>query len=300
LLATGFYRTRLRRDRFPGVAVLCYHGIRHDREVRGPLPFEELHVRASELEGHCRLIREECHPISLRDWLAADQQERELPSRPVLVTFDDGYESVFTRAKAILETYQIPAVVFVSSGAVRRGGLFWYDRAAIRYDEASVETAKSLPHDQWQQWEQAIVDVEASAELRVLTPAQVGELAAHPLFEIGGHTVNHPILANADEPTQRREIEENRRELEAWTGSEVSVFAYPNGRPGIDYTERTTMLVCGLGYRMAFSTRSGFASIEESRWERPRFLMLSGITTEELAHRLAFSWRRKASAESIR
>ena len=43
---------------FPGVAVLCYHGVRADAWPPGTIPFEPLHVRAAELEGHCRLIRE--------------------------------------------------------------------------------------------------------------------------------------------------------------------------------------------------------------------------------------------------
>ena len=295
LLVAGFYRRHLERDRFPGVAVLCYHGVRDDEESASPIPFRDLHVRVSELESHCRLIREECHPISLRDWVAADAGERELPPRPVLVTFDDGYQTVLTRARPVLEKFRIPAVVFVASEAVRTGHSFWYDRAAVRFGETSVEEAKSLSHEDWRRWERSSVDVEPMVELKALTPEEIRGLAEHPLFEFGGHTVTHLILANADEPTQRREIAENRRELESWIGRRITAFAYPNGRPGVDYTSATVDLVRELDYPMAFSTRPGFATAEDSRWERPRFLMLAGISEEELAHRLAFSWRRGPS-----
>jgi hypothetical protein len=96
LLATGHYRRALRRSRFPGVAVLGYHGLRGDDWPAGSMAFENLHVRASTFEAHCRVIRETCDPIALDDWRAALLGTAPLPQRPVLVTFDDGYRSVFT------------------------------------------------------------------------------------------------------------------------------------------------------------------------------------------------------------
>jgi peptidoglycan/xylan/chitin deacetylase (PgdA/CDA1 family) len=117
-------------------------------------------------------------------------------------------------------------------------------------------------------------------------------LAQHPLFEIGGHTMIHPILARALAEVQRNEIFGNRDELETLTGVKIWAFAYPNGRPRLDYSEETLQLVQEAGFEIAFSSRSGFALPSESRWERSRFLMLSGISEAELAHRLAYSWRR--------
>ena len=71
LLSTGQYGRRLRDLAFPGVAVLCYHGVREDGQRPGSLPFEDLHVTAAELAEHARVVRETCHPISLEQWRAA-------------------------------------------------------------------------------------------------------------------------------------------------------------------------------------------------------------------------------------
>src|SRR5439155_27278304 len=55
LLATGHYRRHLAAARFPGVVVLCYHAVRPDSAPPEAYPFEQLHVRASELAAHCEL-----------------------------------------------------------------------------------------------------------------------------------------------------------------------------------------------------------------------------------------------------
>src|SRR6266850_1794000 len=62
LLSSGYYGRRLARLQFPGVAVLCYHSVRHDNSEA--LPFHELHVTTSTFERHCQLIAALCHPIS--------------------------------------------------------------------------------------------------------------------------------------------------------------------------------------------------------------------------------------------
>src|SRR5262249_1665819 len=95
LYVSGHYHRRLGRDVLPGVAVLCYHGVRPDKSPPGAVTFQTLHVRVSELEAHCRLVREYCHPISLADWREALAGRAALPARPVLFTFDDGYRTVF-------------------------------------------------------------------------------------------------------------------------------------------------------------------------------------------------------------
>jgi peptidoglycan/xylan/chitin deacetylase (PgdA/CDA1 family) len=291
LLASGHYRRKLSRDRFPGVAVLCYHAVRPDDAPEGSMAFEGLHVRAHELEEHCQLIRKSCDPIRLSTWL--DSGGSTLP-RPVLVTFDDGYRSVFTLAKPILEKYEIPAVVFITSRPAIERRKFWYDEMAAALGEASVEEAKASPHREWSEKLAAlpakpVADDDPHAPLR---PEEIRALAHHPLFEIGGHSSTHPILSRAEEDVQRREIEDNRRELESLAGVAPRAFAYPNGRPATDYDPTSVRLVREGGYEAAFTTRPGFSPSSESRWERSRFLMLAGISDAELGHRLSYSWKK--------
>jgi peptidoglycan/xylan/chitin deacetylase (PgdA/CDA1 family) len=292
LLLSGHYSRRLRGDSFPGVAVLCYHGVRADDWPRGSMTFEGLHVRTNELEAHCRLIRETCHPINVAQWRAALAGGPPLPARPVLVTFDDGYRTVFTLARPILERYAVPAVVFVCSDPVEQRRLLWYDAVARRRGEAEVERIKTRPFGEWEAAAAAASQPADDGDPNApLTLAELKTLADVPGIEIGGHTAAHAILARGSREEQRVQILRNRLSLEACTGQRVRAFAYPNGRPAVDYTPETVELVEASGFDFAFSAHHGFATSKEGPLERSRFLMLAGVSAAELAHRLSYSWR---------
>jgi len=291
LLGAGHYPRRLRGDAFPGVAVLCYHGVRADEWPPGALPFEPLHVRAGELEAHCRLIGETCHPISLGQWRAARAGGPALPARPVLFTFDDGYRTLLTLARPLLERYRIPAVAFVCSDPVAERRLFWHDAVARARGEAEVERVKSLSFAEWQAVAAASARPAASGADAPLAADDIKALA-DGLIEIGAHTADHAILARADREQQGAQIARAKAQLESWIGRPVTAFAYPNGRPGLDYTAESVALVHDLGFDFGFTTRPAFAGPGEPPLERSRFLMLAGVSPAELAHRLYYSWRR--------
>lgn len=273
--------------------MLCYHAVREDGLPPGSLPFEDLHVRAGELEAHCRLIRKTCHPIDLEQWRSALAGGSPLPARPVLMTFDDGYRSFLTAAE-ILGRHGIPAVLFACSGPVERQAALWFDAVARVRGEEEVERLKEVPYPVLREQAAALERaVSASEPEALLSPAELHAVASRPACEIGGHTVSHPILARAGRRDQQEEIAANRSRLQEWTGRPVTAFAYPNGQPGQDYTPETVELVRQAGYDFGFTTRSGFATPGEPPLERSRFMMTAGIGAEELAHRLCYSWPRQ-------
>jgi peptidoglycan/xylan/chitin deacetylase (PgdA/CDA1 family) len=293
LRASGHYGRRLRETRFAGVAVLCYHGIRDDGADDHRLAYADLHVRAAELDQHCRLLRAYCDPISLTELAAAWAGDWALPDRPVLLTFDDGYQSWLRIAAPILARYSIPAVAFVCSGPVERRSLIWYDAIARTRGEDEVERLKAVPYDQWKtSWAETRGSVDPQDPNACLSIDELRQLARQPGWEIGGHTDEHCILAQGNREQQWEEISTNRAKLQAWTGRDLTSFCYPNGRPGIDFTAESRELVRQAGYRFAFCTRHGFATMKDEPLELPRMMMLAGISGAELAHRLCYSWQR--------
>jgi peptidoglycan/xylan/chitin deacetylase (PgdA/CDA1 family) len=287
----GLYRAQLRRRPFPGLAVLAYHGILAEGTESRALPFGTLHVTRRLFEDHCRTLCALCSPISLAQWREARSGRTSLPPRPVLVTFDDGYRSVLTDALPVLERYQVPAVVFACAEPIERGERFWFDVLGDRAGDPAVEYAKALPYAKWRTAAESCREPACDDDaLAPLSPDELRQLSAHPLIEIGNHTARHPILARGTAAEQRREIEEGRERLQALTGKPILAFAYPNGRPGVDYSDVTADLVRGSGAQDAFAVRSGFASVGASL-SHPRFLMLDGVDGAELAHRLTWSWR---------
>lgn len=292
LLVTRQYKRVLARMAFPGVAVLGYHGLRPDDQAPATMPLESLHVRVSNFDAHCRLIRDTCHPISLDDWRRAAAGGR-LPDRPVLITFDDGYRSVSTIAAPILAKYNLPAAVFVCSEPIAERRLLWFDVIASRDGDAAVEQWKTHDYESWRRDCVSSLPTAADDDPRaVMTVAQLRTLSEQDGIEIGAHTARHPILARAAVPRQHEEIVEARDAIAGWIGRDVRAFAYPNGRPGLDYSPATVGILADLGFDTAFTMRQSFAGSKEPALERSRFMILAGTTAAELAHRLAYTWPR--------
>jgi peptidoglycan/xylan/chitin deacetylase (PgdA/CDA1 family) len=148
-LVTAPLGWRLRARRLPGVAVLCYHSVLPDHIAGPALAFEGVHVHAAKFSAHMQALARYCHPLSLDQWRAIRRGDAAMPARPVVVTLDDGYRNARTCALPALERAGVPATVFVVTGAIERGELFWYDAMAEAEGEAAVEALKDLPYDEW-------------------------------------------------------------------------------------------------------------------------------------------------------
>ena len=104
----------------------------------------------------------------------------------------------------------------------------------------------------------------------MLSSEQVAELSRGGI-EIGAHTVMHPILKVASEREAREEIFNGKRRLEEITGQPVRSFAYPNGKPGTDYSDRDVKLVGSAGFDCAVSTTIDVARSSSDNLQLPRF-----------------------------
>ena len=292
LFTLGQYRRTLARSTFPGVAVLGYHGLRADDLPTGTMAFENLHIRASTFDAHCRVVRECCDPITLDDWREALAGGSPLPPRPVLVTFDDGYRSVFRIGAPILASYDLPAAVFVCTDAIAHRRLLWFDDVAAREGESEVERWKACDYESWFAACAGTTRVDDDDPRALLTVDELIVLDRSGRMEIGGHTSRHPILARASRERQREEIVDNLETIRRWIGRPARAFAYPNGRPGVDYTPATADLLRERGIDAAFTMRPSFSRPDEPALERSRFLIVDEVSGAELAHRLAHSWPR--------
>lgn len=86
----------------------------------------------------------------------------------------------------------------------------------------------------------------------MLTPGGLRELAAHPLVEIGAHSVTHPYLDEIPSQAAAREIRDSRSALEDVLGSPVTVFAYPHGA----HSAAVRRLVVEHGYTGAAAVKN--------------------------------------------
>ncbi len=119
----------------PEALVLMYHQILPDDAPEGWVPSSladpryGVGVRTFARQMAC--LRENGFAtVSLDDWIGG-----RIPSGPssapaVIVTFDDGYESDWTLAAPVLESFAVPATFFVSTGYLGSSGMMDEDQLA--------------------------------------------------------------------------------------------------------------------------------------------------------------------------
>ncbi|MFE7973284.1 polysaccharide deacetylase family protein [Streptomyces shenzhenensis] len=131
-------------------------------------------------------------PLGTADLAARWRSGLPLPDRPVLITFDDGYEGVHRHALPVLVQHAFPATLFVATGWIRGA------------------------HDT------------GGGPDTMLDWHQVRELAGAGI-EIGGHSHTHPQLDQLDDATLRSELTRCARIVSAELGEVPASFAYPYG-----------------------------------------------------------------------
>jgi peptidoglycan/xylan/chitin deacetylase (PgdA/CDA1 family) len=280
-----------------GAGRLCI--VNYHRILEQPDPLLESEPNVATFGWQIALLAECFNVLPLAEAVERLATDR-MPPRAVAITFDDGYRSTHDLALPILKQFKLPATVFVTTGHIENEGSMWNDMileavrrlapAPIDLSElglgvfpthtpaervhsagALTEACKYLAPEARRALTgklQALASSDLGQEL-MLTAAMVRTLSANNV-EIGGHTVTHPILTRIDEETARREIVDNKKHLETITGKPVRLFAYPNGKRGVDYDERHVRLVQEAGYEAAFTTASGAATRLDNRYEFPR------------------------------
>lgn len=94
---------------FVKVPIVMYHHICKDEKLLGKYV-----ISPSELESDLLWIKEHGYtPIFVSDLLLYAEGGAPLPEKPIILTFDDGYESVFVYVHPLLKEYEMKAVVSV-------------------------------------------------------------------------------------------------------------------------------------------------------------------------------------------
>lgn len=276
------------------LSIVIYH-----RVLTAPDPMQAGLLTADEFDWQVRVLARCFNVLNLSEALWR-LEEGALPARSVCITFDDGYADNCEVALPILQRHGVPATFFVSTGFLNGGRMFndtigealkYFAKDALdleslglgRFElstpglrcaaiERILSKVKALPLAE----RQAVADDVAARcgpnddRALMMTTAQVRVLAKAGM-EIGGHTVNHPILASLNEAEAREEMTRGKADLEDIIQAPVEYFAYPNGRPGVDYTGVHARLAELAGFRGAVTTAHGVSTSHADKFQLPRF-----------------------------
>ena len=141
--------------------------------------------------------------LSLLETVDCLHRDTPFPDRSLVITFDDGFQSVYGKAFPVLQRYGMSATVFLTVG-----------------EKAVVKAADRLP----------------SLDMRpMLSWGEIREMQQNGIA-FGAHTLTHPDLIHL--PTERIEAEVGKSKaiIEDALGTPVACFAYPDGR--FDYRSR--------------------------------------------------------------
>ena len=221
-----------------------------------------------------------------------------LPRGSACITFDDGYADWATGILPELARRNLHATFYISTGQLD-GVPLWHERVAQALtqpvltscgvpglpvlplhtlhdrQQARVALEKYLKYQPLEVRDAAIENLEAAAGVSARTVRRLSVETLRRIhnagLEVGAHTVNHPILAVSDGVTARREIGEAREKLAHCIGGPVRAFAYPNGRPGTDFSAEHIRMVRQAGYTSAVTTQAGAADRHTPAFQIPRF-----------------------------
>jgi glycosyltransferase involved in cell wall biosynthesis/peptidoglycan/xylan/chitin deacetylase (PgdA/CDA1 family) len=101
--------------------VLMYH-----RVAGGLSDPWSLCVAPERFAQQLEVLRKFTEPIPLRD-LVATFRSGDMPARASVLTFDDGYADNFHNAQPLLQSFEIPATFFLTTGAIGSPNEFWWD-----------------------------------------------------------------------------------------------------------------------------------------------------------------------------
>jgi biofilm PGA synthesis lipoprotein PgaB len=157
LAALGLASSSMSASAADTFTVLCYHEARDEvRDYPDPYAVDT----AALVRQFAWLQGNGYTPVSLDDIISARRGGKPLPDKAVLLSFDDGYLSFYTRVYPLLREFRFPAVL----GVVGK----WIDSPAdgpLSYGEKGTVSDASFP-----------------------TWAQLREMAASGLVEIASHT----------------------------------------------------------------------------------------------------------------
>lgn len=212
------------------VSILMYHQVGEFQRVQ-KLKANYCHIQDfTKQMAFLALCRYPVIPMSkVVDFLRGDY----LPNSPkrwfsnshhaVAITFDDGYQGLYTHAAPVLAHYGFSAMVYLVSGQIG-GQAQWLQQVRL-----------------------------PAAQL--LNAAEIRAMAAQGI-EFGAHSVNHPRLSTLPESQARQEMRDSKQQLESQFAMPFEHFCYPYG----DHNSRTLELAREIGFKSATTIVKGTAT----------------------------------------
>ncbi len=172
------------------IPILTYHSIDESGSV--------ISTGAATFRRQMKFLKEtDFNVVSLNDLIKNLRANKKLPSKTIVLTFDDGFQNFYAKAFPVLEEHGFTATVFLITDYCGK------------LNDWEGNWAMSKPQ-------------------KLLSWSEIEELSRCGI-EFGAHTRTHPDLTQLSVKEIEREISESKAVIEEKLGVETATFAYPYG-----------------------------------------------------------------------
>lgn len=226
LVEREYKLARLKKNVRGWIPVLMYHKVENH-------PLESKHrifVSSDRFETHLQFLRKRgFETVTFDDldmYMNGVLPWKKFPRKPVIITFDDGYESTYFNAVPRLSKFSFRAVFFVMGNVLLQNN----------------------------SWDMQMGEPEA----RLMDSSLISKLMDNG-HEIGAHTLTHPRLTELSEEQMDLEVAGSRKAIESFTGKAPKSFAYPYG----NLDGRVKGAVQEAGFTFGIATDTGGLRVSE-------------------------------------
>jgi peptidoglycan/xylan/chitin deacetylase (PgdA/CDA1 family) len=235
-------RTDLESRRAYRIPVLMYHAIAET----GPAGLDNWRTTPEAFEHQLRFMRRRgFRSVTMAEWNTASAETAALSGRPVVISFDDGYENFAEHAWPILKRNGFGALQFISSGTV--GGRSEWDK--------------------WYGQPQDLMDWNCLADL-----VKQG-------LEVGSHCHQHRALDRMSFAQISADAAHSRETIAQKLGFVPETIAPPYGICSLAQAEALRV----AGFDRVFMAHGGRAPVRGCKLRTPRMEVTGGITIESFA-----------------
>jgi len=240
-------------------------------------------LKPEQADKHFKILKSKYNIISLKDYIKKRKLGKDnLPSKSLIITFDDGYKSVY-QLKSILKKYKIHVTIFLCSRIVGTNRHFWWDydidknkREYLKNipDKKRLEILRKLGFEEEKEFE----------DRQTLSKDEIEEMKN--IVDFQSHTMFHPILPNCNTERAYEEISQSKIDLENNYGLKIYALSYPNG----NYSEREITIVKEAGYECAVTVDLGFNSKNTDLFRLKRICIDDVADVDELLVTVSGLW----------
>jgi peptidoglycan/xylan/chitin deacetylase (PgdA/CDA1 family) len=198
-------------------------------------------------EQLAELRRSKYQSITFEKWISYKEKRAELPHRPIIITFDDGYRSTYHTAWPLLRRYGFSATVFLVASLIGKTNVW---------------------------------DVEERQE-PLLNESEIREMQ-NGAISFGSHTQSHRALTRIPPEEAARELTDSRKTLELLLDRQVTTLCYPFAKQN----RMIRGLAQKAGYTAAVIGRGGTNRVWTDQYALRRIKIDTSTTVAEMRRKL--------------